>query len=153
MLEFPDDSYAISFKEEGSDVIHRIYKHLNMQHLDKLMPKMRNLDNIVFEVRTGLRQLVKNPKTIVTLATSMPEYLLALKILFDEIEEEESEDSRLHLSEMFGIVKRLINEPDEELILAMISDDILPLTLGALECTPSVIKDNPATSGRRNLRK
>jgi hypothetical protein len=79
------------------------------------MPKHNNLDSITFEVRTALKQLVKNPKTIVTMATSMPEYLHSLRTLFEEIEEEADQDlqlSQLQLGRIFDIVKRLINEPD-----------------------------------------
>ena len=137
MLELPENSYAISFKEEGSDSIRNIYKHIHLQHIDRLMPKLAHLDNIAFEVRPSIRQLVKNPKTIIYLATSWPDYLANLRTIFEQIED--SSDSgkagaarEQNLSRMFDIVKRLINEPDEDLIVAMIDDQILPLTLGAL---------------------
>jgi hypothetical protein len=89
----------------------------------------------------------------VTLATSIPEYLVKLRELFDEVEEKEADlEEKTNLLRIFEIVKRFINEPDDQMLSMLISDEIMPMTLGALECNLLFYVDNPLTPQRRDFR-
>lgn len=56
MLEFAQESYAISFKSEGFDTIQRIYDWMHMQRIEQLMPRSSNLHEIAQEVPRPLRR-------------------------------------------------------------------------------------------------
>jgi len=50
MLEFPQESYAISFKSEGFEMIQRIYDWMHTQRVEQLMPRNGNLNQISQQV-------------------------------------------------------------------------------------------------------
>jgi hypothetical protein len=53
------------------------------------------------------------------------------------VEEKEAYlEEKTNLVRTFEIIKRFINEPDDQLLSMLISDEIMPMTLGALECNP-----------------
>jgi hypothetical protein len=87
------------------------------------------------------------------MATSIPDYLVKLREVFDEVEQKEADlEEKTNLVRIFEIVKRFINEPDNQLLSMLISDEIMPMTLGALECNSSLDADNPLTPQRRDFR-